>query len=218
MKLLLTSGGVTNPTLRQALVDLLGKPIEECVALCVPTALYTMSDGFYRSSRFIQGQGTNPMCELGWKSTGILELSVLPSLGKAFWEPIVNQADVILVNGGDPLFLYTWMVRSGLADFLPHYQGVYVGMSAGSMVLTPRIGTDFINWNPDHLSDTTLGLVDFSIFPHLDHPKLPDNNMRAAEDWAKEIQNPTYAIDDATGIQVVGNDIKVISEGKWRKF
>ena len=111
MKLLLTSGGITNPSIKQALVELLGKPIEESVALCIPTAIYTMSDGFYRSERFIRGQGTNAMCELGWKSLGILELSVLPSLGKAFWEPIVKKADVLLVNGGDPLFLYTWMVR-----------------------------------------------------------------------------------------------------------
>lgn len=218
MKLLLTSGGITNPSIKQALIELLGKPIEESVALCVPTAIYTMSDGFFRSERFIRGQGTNAMCELGWKSLGILELSVLPSLGKAFWEPIVRKADVLLVNGGDPLFLFTWMVKSGLSEILSDYQGVYVGLSAGSMVLTPRIGSDFVNWNPDHLTDKTLGLVDFSIFPHLDHPMLPDNNMKTAEAWAKEIKIPAYVIDDDTAIKVVDGRIDVISEGKWRKL
>jgi dipeptidase E len=38
MKLLLTSGGVTNDSIRNALVDMLGKPIEEADALFVPTA------------------------------------------------------------------------------------------------------------------------------------------------------------------------------------
>lgn len=218
MKFLLTSGGITNPSIKQALVDLLGKPIEEAVALCIPTAVYTMSDGFERAYRFINGKTNNPMCELGWKSMGVLELSVLPSIGEDLWVPVVKNADVLLVNGGDPLFLYTWMVKSGLAELLPTLNAVYVGLSAGSMVMTPRIGTDFVNWNPDKISDTTLGLVKFSIFPHLDHVLLPDNNMKAAEAWAKDIQIPAYAIDDQTAIKVIDDRIEVISEGKWRMF
>ena len=38
MKLMLTSGGVTNPSIEAALVRLLGKPIDQCRALCIPTA------------------------------------------------------------------------------------------------------------------------------------------------------------------------------------
>ena len=40
MKLLLTSAGISNPSIRDALVELLGKPIEESTALCIPTAQY----------------------------------------------------------------------------------------------------------------------------------------------------------------------------------
>ena len=40
VKLLLTSGGVTNTSIRDALVDLLGKPIADSSALCIPTAEY----------------------------------------------------------------------------------------------------------------------------------------------------------------------------------
>ena len=40
MKLLLTSAGIKNPSIQSALVDLLGKPISEASALCIPTAMY----------------------------------------------------------------------------------------------------------------------------------------------------------------------------------
>jgi dipeptidase E len=35
--------------------------------------------------------------------------------------------------------------------------------------MTPRIGEDFVQWKPPTGSDSTLGVVDFSIFPHLFH-------------------------------------------------
>jgi dipeptidase E len=38
LKLLLTSAGVRNASIRDALVELLGKPISESTALCIPTA------------------------------------------------------------------------------------------------------------------------------------------------------------------------------------
>ena len=40
MKLLLTSAGIKNKSIQEALVGLLGKPIAESSALCIPTALY----------------------------------------------------------------------------------------------------------------------------------------------------------------------------------
>ena len=124
------------------------------------------------------------MIELGWKSMGVLELTALPSLEKELWVPWVQETDVLLVNGGDPLYLCYWMRQSGLADLLPSLRAVYVGLSAGSMVMTPSIGQDFVRWTPPTGGDETLGIVDFSIFPHLDHPELPENTMADAEKWA----------------------------------
>ena len=218
MKLLLTSGGVTNDSIRQALVDLLGKPIEEASALCIPTAIYALSGGAAHAYRFISGKASTPMCELGWKSLGVLELTALPGIDRELWLPSVLEADALLVNGGDPLYLHHWMRQSGLADLLPSLSSVYVGLSAGSMIMTPRIGQDFVNWTPPTGGDETLGLVDFAIFPHLDHPKLPENGMADAERWAATLSIPSYAIDDQTAIKVVGGEIDVISEGHWRRF
>ena len=219
MKLLLTSAGTKNTSIHDALVDLLGKPIAECDALCVPTASYGHAPGGIRGAwRFITGQATTPMCELGWKSLGVLELTALPSLDEEAWVPVVEEADVLLVNGGDALYLAHHMRLSGLADLLPSLETVWVGLSAGSMVMTPRIGEDFVTWRPPTGGDETLGVVDFSIFPHVDNPALPENTMAAAERWAAELGVPAYAIDDETAIKVVDGTVDVVSEGHWKLF
>jgi dipeptidase E len=220
MKLLLTSGGVTNTSIRDALVDLLGKPIEDSDALCIPTAEYGHPMCTPVSAwRFITGQTPGPMCDLGWRSVGILELTALSSIGEERWVPWVREADVLLADGGDATYLCHWMRQSGLADLLPSLTAaVWVGVSAGSMVMTPRIGDDFVNWTPPTGGDGTLGVVDFSIFPHLDHELMPENTMAEAERWAADIAGPAYAIDDQTAIKVTDGAVEVVSEGRWKLF
>jgi dipeptidase E len=218
VKLLLTSGGVTNPSIHAALVQLLGKPVDECQALCVPTAQWghpmcgpTTVQGFVAANpdfRYLSG--------LGWKSLGVLELTALPSIGEERWVPWVRDAEVLLVDGGDATYLCHWMRESGLADLLPTLPDlVWVGVSAGSMVMTPRIGQDFVEWQsaPD---DRTLGIIDFSLFPHLD--AFPTNTLANAERWAADIGGPAYAIDEQTAIKVVDGAVEVISEGNWTEF
>lgn len=220
MKLLLTSAGVKNASIRAALVGLLARPIAECAALAIPTAGYGHPMGSPAGAwRFITGNATTPMCELGWKSLGVLELTALPSIGRDRWMPWVEAADILLVNGGDALYLSHWMRESGLADLLPSLgDKVWMGLSGGSMAMTPRIGADFVGWPSPTGDDRALGLVDFSIFPHLDHPDLPENTMADAERWAATLDNPAYAICDDTAIKVVDGEVEVISEGHWRLF
>jgi len=220
MKLLLTSAGIKNRSLHDALVGLLGKPISEANALCIPTAGYGHPQGSPGGAwRFITGKASTPMCELGWKSLGVLELTALPSLDEDRWVSWVRAADVLLVNGGDALYLAHWMRRSGLADLLPSLNDmVWVGLSAGSMVMSPCIGEDFVGWKPPTGGDSALGWVDFSIFPHLDHEALPENTMADAERWAAGLANPAYAIDDETAIQVTDGKVEIISEGHWKLF
>ncbi|GHO42271.1 Type 1 glutamine amidotransferase-like domain-containing protein [Ktedonospora formicarum] len=221
MKLLLTSAGIKNPSIHNALVGLLDKPIAESSALCIPTANYAQRRGALNAWRFISGQEPEtPMCELGWKSLGVLELTALPSIDKELWVPMVRETDVLLVNGGDPLYLCYWMRQSGLTDLLPELESktVYVGLSAGSMVMTPNIGEDFVGWEPPTGGDRTLGLVDFAIFPHLDNPDLPYNTLTHAERWAAGMSVPAYAIDDQTAIQVVDGIVEVVSEGHWKRL
>ena len=215
MKLLLTSGGVTNTSIRDALVDMLGKPIADSTALCIPTAEYGHPACTPASAwRFVAGAS-----DLGWKSVGVLELTALPSIDKDRWIPWVRDTDVLLVDGGDATYLCHWMRRSGLTELLTELPDtVWVGVSAGSMVMTPRIGDDFVAWTPPTGDDRTLGVVDFSIFPHLEHELMPDNAMANAERWAADIAGPAYAIDDQTAIKVVDGTVEVVSEGRWRSF
>jgi dipeptidase E len=220
MKLLLTSAGIKNTSINDALVDLLGKPIADSNALCIPTAGYGHPQGSPGGAwRFITGQASTPMCELGWKSLGVLELTALPSIDEELWIPLVRRTDVLLASGGDALYLCHWMRESGLADLLPSLsEMVWVGLSAGSMVMTPRIGQDFVGWKPPTGGDETLGVVDFSICPHVNPEGMPGNSMAEAESWAASIEGPAYAIDEETAIKVTDRNIEVVSEGHWRLF
>ena len=206
MRLLLTSAGVKNTAIRDALVDLMGKPIAEASALCIPTAQYghPMVGPGAGPWRFISGTSELPMVGLGWRSVGVLELTALPSIDAERWMPLVRETDVLLVAGGDALYLCHWMRESGLADMLPSmHETVWVGLSAGSMVMAPRVGTEFVQWTPPNGDDTTLGVVDFSICPHLAPDGIPGNSMAEAEAWAAGVSGPAYAIDGETAIAVV---------------
>ncbi|MFD5829476.1 Type 1 glutamine amidotransferase-like domain-containing protein [Lentzea sp. NPDC060358] len=216
--MLLTSGGVTNPSIRSALVGLLGKPISECHALCVPTAQWGHPMCGPASVRgFVAAEpGWRHFSGLGWASLGVLELTALPSSGSARCADWVREADALLVDGGDATYLCHWLRESGLADLLPSLTGtVWVGVSAGSMVLTPRIGTYFVEW-PSAPDDRGLGVVDFSIFPHLN--AFPTNTPADARRWAATLDGPAYAIDEQTAIKVVGGTVEVVSEGQWTTF
>jgi dipeptidase E len=220
VKLLLTSGGVTNGSIRDALVDLLGKSISASRALVIPTAQWghpMLGPASVRSS--VAGEPPfHRMTSLGWASLGVLELTALPSIGEERWMPWAREADVLLVDGGDATYLCHWMRESGLSRVMPSLtETVWVGISAGSMVMTPRIGDDFVSW-PSAPDDRTLGVVDFSIYPHLDHEQMPGNTMADAKRWAADIGGPAYAIDDHTAIKVTDGTVEVISEGHWRAF
>jgi dipeptidase E len=218
VKLLLTSGGVTNPSIHGALLDLLGKPIADARALCIPTAQWGQPLCGPVSVRGFIG-GLPPwggMTSLPWKSLGVLELTALPTIGAHRWLRWLHEADVLLVDGGEATYLCHWMRESGLADELASLpETVWVGVSAGSMVMTPRIGATFVDWQ-DAPDDRTLGVVDFSIFPHLD--VFPENSMADAERWAAGVNAPSYALDDHSAISVVDGTVEVVSEGTWRHF
>jgi dipeptidase E len=242
MRALLTSSGIKNGSIQDALVDLLGKPIAESDALFIPTASYPFPGGPGAAWRAISGTAFSPLCDLGWKSLGILELSVLPSIEQATWLPTVRDADALLVWGGDPLFLAYWLRHSGLAGLLPTLrpEAVYVGVSAGSIAATstfvetyrePPRGKDgplksepVVFSTPDGDVDRILvtgqgaGLVDFAVIPHLENPDHPDASLVNAEKWAARIPARTYAIDDETAISVVDGTVQVVSEGTWRLF
>jgi dipeptidase E len=220
MKFLLTSSGIANPSISDALVGLLGKPIAESTALFIPTGVYPFPGGGESAWKAMHG----PLCELGWKSLGMLELTALPTIREENWVPAVRETDALLVWGGDVLYLTYWLRRSGLADLLPSLRDtVYVGVSAGSIAVTPyNCDFDFdLQFVPDGSDmaqggDRALGLVDLTLYPHLNHPDMEDAELSNIQKWAAGIPVPTYAIDDHTAIKVVDGVAEVISEGDWK--
>jgi dipeptidase E len=239
MKLLLTSAGIKNTSIHDALAGLLGKPIAESSALFIPTAIYPFPGG---AGRAWQAICKGSLCELGWKSLGVLELTALPSIDEEVWVPIVQETDALLVGGGDVLYLCYWMRQSGLADLFPSLrrESVYVGVSAGSMAAASTFGETYRN--PPSGSGSALtsedtvfatpqgeisrifvtaqgaGLADFALIPHLGHEDHPDASLANAEKWAARLPVPVYAIDDQTAIKVIDGTVEVVSEGHWKLF
>ncbi len=139
---------------------------------CMPIATYPMG-GPGSAWLFITGRATTPRCELGRAPLGALELTALHGTDDEVWVPLVKEADVLLANGRDALYLCQWMRESGLAylfSSLPEM--VWAGLSGGSIVM-PRVGEDFGSWKSPEGGDRALGVFDFAILPHLDHPDPP---------------------------------------------
>jgi dipeptidase E len=107
LRFLLTSAGIKNTSIHEALVDLLGKPIAESSALCIPTAIYAFPGGAGSAWRLLNGRAATPLCEVGWQSLGVLELTALPSIDERHWVPMVQETDALLVGGGDPCICAT---------------------------------------------------------------------------------------------------------------
>jgi len=224
MRFLLTSAGIKNTSIHNALEELLGKPIAQSSALFIPTGSYSLPGGAFGAYRLIRGVAASPLCELGWKTLGVLELTALPSIKEDLWLPLVQETDALLVGGGEPLYLCYWMRQSGLADLLPSLRRemVYVGVSGGSMVVAPNFGETYDGPTPFTGSDIALGLVDFAVSAHLDHEHMPEFSLANTERWAAGVQAhvpvPAYAIDDQTAIKVIDGVVEVVSEGHWKLF
>lgn len=226
MKLLLTSSGISNRSIRGALDELLARPVEDSRALVVVTGIYPFPGGGDHARRAICGTARSPFAELPWKTLGVLELTALPSIREESWVPTLQATDVLYVWGGNVLYLAYWMRTSGLAALLPTLPNlVYVGCSAGSIVTTPYnfdVESN-LQWVPDghemaQGAERGLGLVDFAVTVHLDHPDFEDSTEARVEAWAAGLPVPTYALDDESAVRVSGGSVDVVSEGHWRRF
>jgi dipeptidase E len=214
MKLLLTSAGLSNKSISNALFELAGRPFSELNLAFVPTASnveegdkdWVINDLVYCKN-------------LGFKSIDIVDISAIP---RDLWLPRLQAVDVLMFEGGNTFHLMYWLEKSGLKELLPEMlkTKIYVGISAGAMVTSKKNSflKLYYEGEYEHESENGLGLVDFQIRPHLNSPYFPGLNLENLEKIAKDFSDTFYALDDNSAIKVVDDKIEIISEGVWKKF
>lgn len=217
MKLLLTSSGFTNNTIKKALTDLAGKQFSELNLLFVPTAAEVE-----KGDKGWMVEDINNCIGAGFGFLDIIDFTAVP---KDVWLPRFERADVILFGGGNTFHLIYSMQKHGLDKELTKLleTRIYMGISAGSMVSAKNINlSDSPLFYSEEIGDLEvrggLGLVDFQLRPHFNsshYPKLTEENLR---ERVKDIKDTIYAIDDNTAIKVENGNVEVVSEGKWVKF
>ncbi len=212
MKLLLTSAGLKNKKISNALIKLVGKPAKETSVAFIPTAA-----NYERGDKSWMIQDIQNIQKQGFKSLDIIDISALP---KEEWLNGFKKADVLFFEGGNTFYLMHWIEVSDLKSIIPELlkKKVYVGSSAGSCVAGPKVLTNLQKLFPDEENKYNvingLGLVQFHIVPHLNSQffkELKENKIRKL---GKNIKEPIYVIDDQCAIEVTNDSIKVIGEGK----
>ena len=216
MKLLLTSSGFSNQSISNSLFDLVGKPFSETKIVFIPTAM-NVEEGD-------KGWLINDLVrckELGFKEIDIVDIA---AVSKEIWEPRLRNADVLLFSGGNTSYLMSQIRKSGLADLLLELlkTRVYVGISAGSMVVSPNLKEKEMQrlYEEPIVDDATnegLGFVDFLVVPHMNSPFFPRVSELVGE-VAKDIEIPFYALDDMSAVKVVNGKAEVVSEGEYLVF
>ena len=214
MKLLLTSGGLTNKSITNALFQLTGKKPEETTVVFIPTASNVESgDKDWLITDLINLKKNN------FKSIEITDIS---AVDKKIWQPSLERADVLFFEGGNTYHLMRWLNKSGLTKLLPELlkDKVYVGVSAGSMVTNPDLAIKLsqVIYEEDMLETEelkALNFVNFYLLPHLNSTWFKKMTRKNIEKVSQEITRPIYALDDNSALKIIDNKVEVISEGEW---
>lgn len=224
MKLLLTSLGLTNDSISNALADLIGKQPSDSRIAFIPTgANIALGDKSWLIDNL------HKLKELGYKIE-IVEISALqPDVIKT----VLESSDAIFVGGGNCFYLSYWMQKKGLFDILPELlkTRVYIGLSVGSMIASDNFrlssqalerdenisDEEYNNLGPaGESSAKTLKLVDFVFKPHFNSAEHPEvRNEEYIRSVAHRVNKPIYAIDDQSALKIIDGVVEVVSGGEW---
>ncbi len=230
MKLLLTSNGLSNNSIANALEELVSKPRHEIKIAFIPTAAFPEDDDEHESRDWL----INDLHRIK-EFAGFIDIVSLADLSKEDIMKRLEYADVIFIGGGNTFYLSYWMEKTGLFEVLPKLleTRVYAGISAGSMIATQSIRTaSQAIKNPDKYYDelydefgpknrsagSTAKLVNFAVRPHFNSFTFPNVKGDFLTAIANDIKIPLYAIDDNTAIKVVDDKVEIVSEGEWKLF
>ncbi len=214
MKFLLTSAGISNNSIKNSFLNLLGKKPEEASLVFIPTASnIEKGDKAWLIKDFVNFE------KLNFKNFSIVDIS---AVNRSIWYPQIQEADVLVFGGGNTFYLMEWVEKSGLKDELLELlkTKVYVGISAGSMILSPDLMLNTLQkLYKEDLERTEnikgINFVDFYILPHYMSSPSSIRTKENILEATKEIKNKIYALDDNSALEIVDNNIKIISEGNF---
>jgi dipeptidase E len=214
MRLLLTSAGLSNPSITEALEKLLGKSAQNVKLAFVPTAANVEAgDKHWLIDDYNH-------CRRAGFEVDIVDIS---AVSKEIWLPRLQSAEVLFFGGGNTFHLMHWFQKSGLRDLLPQLleTRIYAGISAGSCVTGQSIYNSVQNLFGEKYDleiKEGLNLVDFQVIPHLNSEYFPKIRPANLETASQELTETVYALDDNSAVVVNGELVEVVSEGKWYKF
>ncbi len=216
MKLLLTSDGLTNQSISETFLKLIGKNPSKSKVVFIPTASNIIAkDRQWMVDEFLK------LKKLGFSYVDMVDIA---AIAKEDWEPRFSSADVLLFAGGNPFYLKYWFQKSGLADILLKLieNKVYLGVSASSMIIGPDFLIQPKQQSKKYLEKGKetigLGIIDYAIMPHYEEGSQDESTEKHLRGFAKKVKFPIYGIDDNSAIVVNGGKREIVSEGKWKKF
>jgi len=214
MKLLLTSAGISNETIAKAFFAMVGKKPEEIFLAFIPTA-----SNIEKGNKVWLIDDLVNLRNLGIGSISIVDIS---AVGRDIWEPQLQEADVLYVEGGNTFHLMEWVRASHLNELLPDLLAtkVYVGVSAGSMIMSPDL---ILNVSQGlHKKDLErtenmqgLGLIDGYVLPHFNSPHFSIRNKENVLQAVAHLDSKIYALDDDSALELIDRKVRIISEGDF---
>lgn len=207
MKLVLCSEGFHTQNTVEGCVKLVGKPKEE-ISVGIINEAFAVEEG---GKRWVL-HNLNSVADNFPGELDIVNLLALP-IDKV--EERLSKCDVIFTVGGDTDYLMSVFQKTGFDKLLPKLleTKVYVGSSAGSMVIGERISEAAYRliYGEDSKWDISqyLGLIDLSVMPHLDSPDFP-NRKESLLEAVGNFDGKVYGLRDDSAVVVNGDDIYTI--------
>ena len=222
MRMLLTSNGIQNQVIQDAVVELLRTPLSEARVIVVIDAILPFPGD---KSKLVEH--LTQIRSLGWAEFDVVSLFAGPA---SLVESRLRSADVVLGYGGSNHWLAHSWITTGLAPVLRTIldEKVYVGWSAGSMIFSRLHGASvdaFENQSEVDLFELGTGvpalpLFDWFVMPHLGAAYFPDHDDDWAARTAPRLGGPLWFLDDDSALLVRDPDREpeVVSSGHWLQF
>lgn len=208
MKLVLCSEGFHTQNTVEACVKLVGKPKDE-ISVAVINEAFAVEEN---DKRWVLH---NLSC-VADNFPGPFDIVNLLALPINEVEARIEKSDVIFVAGGNTDYLMHVFKKTGFDKLLHRLlkTKVYVGSSAGSIVMGRRVSTDeyldAFGREKDFGITSYLGYVNLAIRPHMDSSEVPKRREDVLRKTSKGLDFPVFGLRDDAAIVVNGDKLHTL--------